>query len=151
MNYLLDTDTLIHLARGLRAAPSATPARQEQSGKARRIVARCRRLQAQGDELCVSAITVAELEFGARGSNNYEVEAAAVQKILAPFALAPFDATTCAVAYGQIRHELADAGTPIGAMDLLIAAHAKALDAVLVTDNLQHFRRVRGLKCESWL
>ena len=71
MNYLLDTDTLIHLVRGLRAAPSATPARQEGAGKARRIVARCRSLQAQGDELCVSAITVAELEFGARGSNNY--------------------------------------------------------------------------------
>ena len=86
----------------------------------------------------------------ARGSNNYEVEAAAVQKILAPFTLPPFDATTCAVECGQIRHELAAAGAPIGAMDLLIAAHAKALDAVLVTHNLQHFRRVRGLKCESW-
>jgi tRNA(fMet)-specific endonuclease VapC len=151
MIYLLDTDTLIHLVRGLRVAPSPGTARQEQTGKARRIVARCRKLQAEGHELCVSAITVAELEFGARGSNNYDTEAAAVQKILAPFTLQPFNATTCAVEYGQVRLELATAGIPIGAMDLLIAAHAKALDAVLVTHNLRHFRRVHGLKSESWL
>ena len=150
MIYLIDTDTLIHLARGLRAAKPAGLSAQERLRKARRIVAHCRKLQANGDDLCVSAITVAELEYGARRSANYEAESAAVQKILAPFTLWAFDPTACAIEYGRIRQKLAAAGTPIGAMDHLIAAHATALGAVLVTNNIDHFARVEGLRCESW-
>ena len=54
-------------------------------------------------------------------------------------------------AYGVIRAELESAGTPIGPNDLLIAAHAQANDAVLVTANLREFTRVHGLQVENWL
>lgn len=150
MIYLLDTDTVIHLARGMRIVTPRNAGQRERQKTAQRIVARCRKLQAAGDDLCVSAITVAELEFGARNSEDYAVEAAAVRKILTPFTIQPFDPTTCPVEYGLIRHELESAGVPIGAMDMLIGAHAKAMGAILVTHNSAHFGRIRGLKCETW-
>lgn len=55
------------------------------------------------------------------------------------------------VDYGGIRAELEAAGKPIGGNDLLIAAHARALGAIVVTANVQEFERVRGLKVEDWL
>jgi len=98
----------------------------------------------------VSAITVSELDFGARKSGRYEDEIAAVGKILAPFETYDYDAVSCAPHYGRIRHELEQAGQTIGAMDLLIAAHALSRDATLVTNNLAHFRRVPGLRATDW-
>lgn len=53
--------------------------------------------------------------------------------------------------YALIRADLQQKGTPIGNMDLLIAAHAKSLNAVLVTNNLKEFKRVAGLTCENWV
>jgi tRNA(fMet)-specific endonuclease VapC len=53
--------------------------------------------------------------------------------------------------YGRIRAELEKAGTPIGGNDLLIAAHALAVDGVLVTDNIREFKRIEGLQVENWL
>lgn len=53
--------------------------------------------------------------------------------------------------YARLRHRLEQAGTPIGANDMLIAAHALALDATLVTDNEREFARVAGLRLEDWL
>ena len=53
--------------------------------------------------------------------------------------------------YGKIRAHLKQKGTPIGANDLLIAAHAVALDATLVSDNTREFRRIPGLKLENWI
>ena len=53
--------------------------------------------------------------------------------------------------YARVRHHLERLGTPIGPNDLLIAAHALALDAVLITDNENEFRRVPGLQVENWL
>ena len=103
-----------------------------------------------GGELGLSAITVAELEYGARKSVNYARETAAVRKILAPFAIFAFGGTACAEHYGEVRHALDRAGRCIGAMDLLIAAHARALGAILVTNNTAHFGRISGLKCENW-
>ena len=61
------------------------------------------------------------------------------------------DAIVCPSHYGRIRHELETEGVTIGSMDLLIAAHALALDATLVSNNLAHFSRVRGLKTVNWL
>ena len=71
-------------------------------------------------------------------------------KILAPFEIFDYEAVKCAPHYGRIRHELEQAGETIGAMDLLIAAHALGLDATVVTNNLAHFRRVSGLKVTDW-
>jgi tRNA(fMet)-specific endonuclease VapC len=151
MTYLLDTDTLIHLLRGLRIDRPTNASQRERQAVARSLLARCRQRMEDGDILGVSAITVAELEHGARAGGPYERESAAVRKLLTPFLAFSFDAVHGATAYGEVRHELEDQGRPIGAMDLLIAAHAKALGAVLVTGNLAHFQRVTGLRCESWL
>jgi tRNA(fMet)-specific endonuclease VapC len=52
--------------------------------------------------------------------------------------------------FGEVRADLERAGTPIGSMDTMIAAHAKAIKAVLVTNNMKHFRRVKGLAIENW-
>ena len=67
----------------------------------------------------------------------------------APLELFPFDSTAI-WHYGEIRRELEQRGEPIGALDTMIAAHAKALNAVLVTNNTREFRRVSGLTIENW-
>jgi tRNA(fMet)-specific endonuclease VapC len=78
------------------------------------------------------------------------VEIAAVRKILLPFDVYDYDGLAAPAQYGRIRHDLEHRGLAIGAMDLLIAAHALALDATLVTSNLSHFSRVEGLNAVNW-
>lgn len=146
MVYLLDTDTLVHMIRGLKQA-----ARQPARANAERLVTHCRHAKDAGNSVGLSAVTVSELEFGARKSRSYEDEMAAVRKVLAPFDLYEYDVVQCPVHYGRLRFELEERGEKFGAMDLLIAAHALALDAVLVTNNLRHYNRVAGLKTRSWL
>jgi tRNA(fMet)-specific endonuclease VapC len=144
--YILDTDMVIFMLRGLKA-----PARQRaRRDKALALVARCRKAKAQGDMVGLSAITVSELEFGAHNSGDYDTEITAVRKILTPFEVLDYDGTACPAHYGRIRYELEQAGQSIGAMDLLIAAHALALAATLVTNNLAHFQRVSGLSVTRW-
>jgi tRNA(fMet)-specific endonuclease VapC len=144
--YLLDTDILIFIIRGLKFAR-----RPLDKQRALKLVDRCRRTQAAGNSVGLSAVTISELEFGARKSGSYEQEIAAVQKVLLPFDLFDYDAIACSHHYGRIRHELESKGTSIGSMDLLIAAHALALDATLVSNNIAHFSRVVGLKTDTWL
>ena len=146
MLYILDTDMVIFMLRGLKA-PARQRARRE---KALALVARCREAQTKGDIVGLSAVTVSELEFGAHNSGNYDTEIVAVRKILTPFDVLDYEGTTCPLHYGRIRHELEQAGQAIGAMDLLIAAHALALAATLVTNNLSHFQRVSGLSVIRW-
>lgn len=150
MIYLLDTDTLIYMARGLKLAAPKNDRQRERFRLAGKIAAHCRRQQSLGNEVGLSAITIAELEYGARHSGDYEKEIAAVRKILMPFVGYEFDATACAESYGAVRCALESAGKTIGAMDLLIAGHALALPATLVTNNTAHFSRVLGLKCANW-
>jgi tRNA(fMet)-specific endonuclease VapC len=99
-------------------------------------------------QLWLSAIVAAELRFGAvkLGSARF---AAAVETWLTGFDVRPWpvDATR---QYANIRYALERAGQPIGGMDLLIAAHALAEDAVLVTNNAREFMRVPGLAVEEW-
>jgi tRNA(fMet)-specific endonuclease VapC len=144
--YVLDTDLVIFMLRGLKPS-TRQRARRE---RALALVARCREAQAKGDVIGLSAITVSELEFGAHNSGDYEAEIVAVQKILTPFEVYDYDGATCPAIYGRIRHELERAGQAIGAMDLLIAAHAFALTATLVTNNLAHFQRIFGLSVTRW-
>jgi tRNA(fMet)-specific endonuclease VapC len=146
MIYLLDTDTLIFMVRGLKSAR-----RPAQRQRAQELVERCRKAEAAGDSVGLSAVTVSELEFGARNSGQYDAEIAAVRKLLTPFDVYDYDAVHCPPHYGRIRHELEAKGVTIGAMDLLIAAHALALDATLVLNNVAHFSRVAGLKTANWL
>jgi tRNA(fMet)-specific endonuclease VapC len=144
--YILDTDLVIFMLRGLKA-----PARQRaRRDRALALVGRCRQAQAQGDVIALSAVTVSELEFGAYHSGNYDTEIIAVRKILTPFEVLDYDGSICPAHYGRIRHELEQAGQTIGAMDLLIAAHAVALAATLVSNNLAHFQRISGLSVMRW-
>jgi len=147
---LLDTDTLVYVVRGLRIAAPKNDRQKERLQTAKRIVAHCRQRQEAGDIVALSAITVAELEYGARHSTDYSDEITAVRKVLTPFVAYDFAAAGCAGHYGEVRHRLDKAGAVIGAMDLLIAGHAKALGAILVTHNKRRFARVPGLKCENW-
>lgn len=150
MIYLLDTDTLIFMVRGLKITAPGKVLQQERFGLARKIAAQCQRQQSLGHDVGLSAITVAELEYGARHSDDYGREITAVRKILTPFVHFDFDAVACAESYGVVRQSLESAGTAIGAMDLLIAAHALALQATLVTNDTRHFSRVPKLKCANW-
>ena len=146
MIYLLDTETLIFMVRGLKS--TRRPAQRQRAAE---LVERCRRTEAAGHSVGLSAVTVSELEFGARNSDDYDAEIAAVRKILAPFDIYEYDGVACPPHYGRIRHELESNGIAIGSMDLLIAAHALALDSTLLTNNLAHFSRVTGLRTANWL
>lgn len=100
------------------------------------------------DAICVSIITAAELRYGCakKGSAKLLAHVEAILESVQVLALdVPADTE-----YGGIRAELEAAGKTIGPNDLLIAAHACAAGAILVTDNTGEFSRVRGLRVENW-
>jgi len=95
-------------------------------------------------------ITVAELDYGVSKSRHATKNRAALAQFLSPLEVASFD-RDAAAAYGRLRATLEQKGTPIGSMDLLIAAHALNLDVRLVTNNAREFRRVPALRVENWV
>lgn len=101
-------------------------------------------------DIAVSTITVSELQYGAEKSGYPEKNRIALEQFLAVFEVVAFD-TRAASHYGEIRFTLEREGTPIGAMDLLIAAHARAMGLILVTNNRREFERVSGLCVENWV
>ncbi|ULA62472.1 MAG: tRNA(fMet)-specific endonuclease VapC [Nitrospira sp.] len=107
-------------------------------------------LSHQVGDIGISSITVAELDYGASKSRQASKNRAALEQFLAPLDMASFD-REAASAYGKLRAALEQKGTPIGNMDLLIAAHALSLGVRLVTNNGREFRRVPGLKVENWV
>jgi tRNA(fMet)-specific endonuclease VapC len=130
MRYLLDTDTVSYALRG-------------QGDVADRI------RKQRPSELCMSAITVAELRFGADRKGSRKLHAL-IDAFAAAIDVAPFD-EAAAAEFGRIGSLLAERGTPIGEFDVLIAAHAVALRCTLVTNNTRHFSKVPGLSHENWL
>jgi len=98
----------------------------------------------------ISSITLAELEFGAAKSQRSEQARLALAEFLLPLEVAPFD-DVAAAAYGGVRSSLEKRGKPIGPLDTLIAAHALAQGAVLVTGNTREFAKVKDLPVENWL
>ena len=100
-------------------------------------------------ELALSAVTLAELRFGAnrRGSRRLH---RLIDAFVGDVAVMPFDGEA-ADRFGKVAAALVSKGTPIGALDTMIAAHALQLGLTLVTHNLKHFRRVRGLKVADWV
>lgn len=131
MSYLLDTNVILDLIRN-------------PDGKAGRRVAAL----GQG-ELRTSLIVAAELRYGIAKKGSERL-VKLVEGVLADFEVLPWEAPAD-VHYAAVRHGLSRSGQPIGDMDMLIAAHALALDMVLVTDNEREFSRVPGLKIENWL
>jgi tRNA(fMet)-specific endonuclease VapC len=98
----------------------------------------------------VSTITLSELTFGAEASAHPDQNLSALHEFLLPLEIAPYD-EACAFPYGQLRAQLKRIGRPLGALDILIAAHALALDVVLVTHNTGEFCHASGLRLEDWL
>jgi tRNA(fMet)-specific endonuclease VapC len=101
------------------------------------------------DNICTSIIVAAELRYGCAKSGSKRL-LQAVEDLLGEISVLSFDVPVDAE-YGGIRLELEAAGKPIGGNDLLIAAHAYATGATIVTDNTGEFKRVRGLNLENWL
>jgi tRNA(fMet)-specific endonuclease VapC len=130
MRYMLDTDICIYT---INERPAA-------------VLSAFKQFHAAG--LGVSSVTAAELFFGvARTGSQRNVDA--LRRFLATLEIAPFDASAAEVS-GSLRAWLASQGTPIGPYDTLIAAHAHALGATLVSNNTREFERVPGLKVENW-
>jgi len=101
------------------------------------------------DHICTSIIVAAELRYGCAKSDSSRL-LDAVEHLLDEINILPFD-VPADTEYGGIRAELEAAGRPIGSNDLLIAAHAYATGATIVTANVGEFERIRGLKVENWL
>jgi tRNA(fMet)-specific endonuclease VapC len=128
--YLLDTNAVSDLVR-------------EPLGRTRQKAERT-----GPERLATSIIVVGELRFGYLRSGNDRLKHA-VEGVLAILPILPFE-TPADWRYAELRVELERLGTPIGGNDMLIAAHALALDCTLVTANEREFRRVPGLRVENW-
>jgi tRNA(fMet)-specific endonuclease VapC len=126
---MLDTDHVSYAIRG-------------HGNVGRKLLAR------RPSEICISALTVAELRYGAdrRGSQKLH---ALIDRFAENIDIMPFNGQA-ALEYGRLASHLAGCGTPIGQLDTLIVAHAIALGTTLVTNNMKHFARVQGLTVENW-
>jgi tRNA(fMet)-specific endonuclease VapC len=132
MKLMLDTDTCIALIK--RKPPQVIKRFQQYT---------------VGD-ICISWVTLAELEFGVAKSRQQERNQAALDEFVLPLEIANFDPAVARV-YGRVRAALEKKGTPIGALDTIIGAHAMRLGVTLVTNNKREFSRIKGLKVVDWL
>ena len=103
-----------------------------------------------GVDICISAITLAELELGILRSADPLKNRQYLIAALSGINILYFD-NSAATAYAEIKSELMKSGTLIEDMDILIAAHAYSLGYTVVTDNLKHFSRIDGLQIENWI
>lgn len=131
MRYLLDTNIVSDLVR------------YPQGQVAQRI------RQVGEAQVCTSIIVAAELRYGAAKKRSPRLSAQ-LEAVLGALQVLPFETPADAV-YGLVRTQLEQTGKPIGANDLLIAAHAIALGYTIVTDNEREFTRVKNLQRENWL
>ena len=98
----------------------------------------------------ISWVTLAELEFGVAKSQYIEKNQAALDEFVLPLEVANFNPEVARV-YGRVRAALEKKGTPIGALDVMIGAHALALGVTLATNNSREFSRIKGLTIVDWL
>ena len=131
LRYMLDTNTIIDAKN--RRPPCVLE----------------RLLQHDPSEIAISIITLAELEVGNVKSMNPIRNRMAMLMFLSEITVLPFD-VYAAFEYGDIRGKLEKQGMKLGGNDFLIAAHARALDLTLVTNNTREFSRVERLKIENW-
>lgn len=134
MNYLLDTNAAIAVLNNRQPA----------------VRVRLRRAINREALVGISSIVLHELWYGVVRSARREENAERLRIFLSGgIAVVEFDEED-AVAAGELRGRLADAGTPIGPYDVLIGAQAARREATLVTSNVAEFRRVKGLRVEDW-
>jgi tRNA(fMet)-specific endonuclease VapC len=127
--YLLDADTVSYALRG-------------QGQVASRI------LERPPSDVCISALTVAELRYGAERKKSQKLRRA-IRGFVKDITVVPFD-EAAAERFAAVAAELSAAGTPIGIVDTLVAAQALSRGLTVVTNNIKHFAHVRGLKIENW-
>lgn len=127
---MLDTDTVSFALRG-----------EGEVGK--------RLLQQKPSAVCISSITLGELAFGAARRGSAKLNGL-IDRFAASVQVVAFD-DAAAWRFGEIAANLAQAGSPIGDFDALIAAHALSCDLTLVTNNQKHFGLIPGLRTENWL
>ena len=108
-----------------------------------------RRMRAEIDEVGLSTLVVAELDYGAKVSQRSEENLEKLYRLVDIVQLIPFD-VECAKIFGTIKSKLRSIGKPTGEVDALIAATAMAHRATLVTANKKHFENIEGLKLEVW-
>ncbi|HEX6641781.1 MAG TPA: type II toxin-antitoxin system VapC family toxin [Thermoanaerobaculia bacterium] len=96
----------------------------------------------------MSSMTLAELRYGAQRRNSLKLQKS-IDAFVSNLVVLPFD-DACAGNFGTLAAALAARGTPIGTFDVLIAAHAVAVEATLVTNNVKHFTRIADLNVENW-
>lgn len=131
MQYLLDTNICIYLIKQ----------------KPPKVLTRFNTLALT--DIGISSITVAELEYGVCKSQQQEKNRNALMQFLIPLEIVEFDQAAATV-YGAIRSDLESRGLVIGAMDMLIAAHALSLGVTLVSNNVREFSRIDNLSLENW-
>jgi len=127
--YLLDTDTVSHIVR--KHAP---------------VIKNL--INHENDEICISAVTNAELSYGLEKKQSERLYNE-VRSVVGKCTIIDFDESQSEI-YGKIRLELEKTGTPLGDMDMLIAAAALSTGAILVTHNKKHFSKIKNLKTEDW-
>jgi tRNA(fMet)-specific endonuclease VapC len=108
-----------------------------------------RLLMLRPGDVGVSSITVAELAYGIAKTRSAR-NRAALERFLLPLEIAEFD-LEAAMVYGKVRAAIERKGTPIGPLDMEVAAHALALGVILVTNTQREFKRVTGLRIENWI
>lgn len=132
MRYMLDTNICIYLIKK----------------KPRQVLAKLNKLAVS--DVAISAVTLAELEYGVAKSARPDQNSEALNAFVAPLEIVCFD-DRAACRYGEIRAFLERQGMLIGAMDMLIAAHASSLALTLVTNNVREFERIPDLEVENWV
>jgi tRNA(fMet)-specific endonuclease VapC len=104
----------------------------------------------QVSDICISSVTLAELRYGVAKSQYQDKNQAALDEFILPLDVVGFD-EAAALFYGTLRATLEKQGTPIGALDTMIGAHALSLNLTLVTNNTKEFDRIKGLKVIDWI
>ena len=132
MTYMLDTNICIYIMKN----------------RPEKVLERFKKELNNG--ICISSITLAELEHGMKNSSNPARNEQSLLRFLLPLSILPFGPKE-ASEYGEIRTYLQKQGTPIGPMDTLIAAHARSEGLILVTNNIREFERVLDLELENWV
>jgi tRNA(fMet)-specific endonuclease VapC len=132
IEYMLDTNICIYIIRQ----------------KPENVINRFRKLPISS--LAISSITLSELEYGVMKSLKLDQNQFALSQFVAPLEILPYGDNT-AQYYGKLRAFLEKQGTPIGSLDMLIAAHALSVNCTLVTNNEKEFSRVPHLRIENWI
>ena len=132
MRYMLDTNICSYI---LKNHPAAVKQKFEEVG---------------ASNICISTIVLAELYYGAARHPEGVVIRREIDDFVSRLVVIPWD-EIAADHYGAIRSSLEKAGTLVGAMDMLIAAHARSCGATLVTNNRREFDRIKGLTSLNWV